>query len=259
MRVFVTCVVVIGMMACWSIAAAADDGGFVAIFNGKDLKGWDGNPDFWSVKDGVIHGETTKEKPTKGNTFCIWRGGTLEDFELELDFRIMNGNSGVQYRSLDLGNWVVSGYQAEVCNQKGKVGFLYHEKGRGYLCNVGEKVVLEKPDPAKKPAKGKRRREPANRTVVGKLGDKMELTKDYQMKGWNHYRFVCTGNHIQHFLNGVQTIDLIDNDLDDPDAQKPNQRKGRLKGILALQIHAGQPMIVEFRNIRLKALKAEDK
>ena len=237
-----------------SFAGAADDAGFVPIFNGKDLKGWDGDAKLWSVKDGAIRGEQGQRK---GNTFCIWRGGMLEDFELRISFRIGGGNSGIQYRSLDIGNWVVSGYQAEVCNQKGKVGFLYHEKGRGYLCNVGEKVVVEKPDPTQKPPKGKRRRTPANRKVVGKLGDKMELTKDYKPQDWNHYRIIARGNHIVQYLNGVQTVDITDNDLDDPNAEKPNQRKGRLKGILALQLHGGGPMWVEFKDIQLKVLEKE--
>lgn len=221
-------------------AAFAAEQGFVEIFNGKDLTGWDGNPDFWSVKDGAIHGETTKEKPTRGNTFCIWRGGKLKDFILELDFRIHSGNSGVQYRSLDIGHWVVSGYQAEVCNQKGKVGFLYHEKGRGYLCRVGQKVVVD---------------ENGKKKVVGKLGDPMELTKTYKSADWNHYRIEGHGNHLVQYLNGVQTIDFTDNQLDDPNNPKPDRRKGRLEGILAFQIHAGAPMWVEFRNVRLKQLK----
>ena len=218
----------------------AGEEGFIEIFNGKDLTGWDGNPDFWSVKNGAIHGETTKEKRTRGNTFCIWRGGKLKDFILELDFRIHNGNSGIQYRSIDLGNWVVSGYQAEVCNQKGKVGFLYHEKGRGYLCRVGQKVIIEKD--------GKRR-------VVEKFGDPMELTKTYKPGDWNHYRIEARGNHLVHYLNGVKTIDFTDYQLDDPNNPKPDRRKGRLEGILALQIHAGPPMWVEFKNIRIKHLK----
>jgi len=144
MRWTVAWVAVLGVVACLGVAVAgeAGDEGFVTIFNGKDLEGWDGNPDFWSVKDGVIHGETTKEKPTRGNTFCIWRGGTLADFELRLSFRIQNGNSGVQYRSKDLGKWRIGGYQAEVCNGR-SVGFLYGERMRGSLCRVGQKVAIE--------------------------------------------------------------------------------------------------------------------
>lgn len=77
----------------------AEEVGFKSIFDGKTLKGWDGNADFWSVKDGAITGITTKEMPTKGNTFIVWREGKVSDFELRLQFRITGGNSGIQYRS----------------------------------------------------------------------------------------------------------------------------------------------------------------
>jgi len=221
---------------------AADDEGFVPIFNGKDLTGWDGNPDLWTVKEGAIHGETTIEKPAKGNTFCLWKAGVLEDYELKISFRINSGNSGIQHRSVDCGNWVVGGYQAEVCNSPA-VGFLYDERGRGSLVNVGQKVVIA---------------EDGKKEEVGKLGDPKEIYKTYKPQDWNHYRIVAQGNHIQQFLNGVQTMDLVDNQLDDPKAEKPNLKKGRLKGILALQIHAGPPMWVEFKDIKIKVLKKEE-
>src|SRR5918992_542718 len=86
-------------------------------------------------------------KPAAGNTFPLWRGGELKDFDLRLSFRIKGGNSGVQYRCqhVDQNNlknkWIIHGYQAEVEDTPGKVGFLYDEGGRGYLCNVGEKAV----------------------------------------------------------------------------------------------------------------------
>lgn len=210
------------------------------LFNGKDLTGWEGDPRLWSWQDGVVRGQTTPENPTKGNTFLIWRGGELTDFELRLSFRITGGNSGVQYRSRQLpsketaeNRWVVAGYQAEVEDTPGKVGFLYHEKGRGYLCNVGDKVEIGEDGKPK---------------VVGKLGDRNEIGKTYKKSDWNDYVIIAKGNHIQHFLNGWQTVDLIDND--------PNPDKGAaLKGVLALQIHAGPPMTVEFKNVRLKELK----
>jgi len=240
----------LGLILCFRLAPAAgeaDEEGFAPIFNGKDLTGWDGIPELWSVKDGVIHGG---HQGRGGNTFCIWRGndavkdGILHDFEMKISFRINNGNSGIQYRSVDCGNHVVGGYQAEVENAKGKVGFLYDERGRGWLVNVGDKMVIS---------------EDGKKEVVGKLGDKMELTKDYKEKDWNHYRIVCRGNHIQHFLNGVQTIDLVDKQLDAPDAKKPDLKKGRLSGIFALQLHGGGAMWVEFKDIQLKLLKPEDK
>jgi len=216
------------------IPAPPEPEGMIRIFNGKNLEGWEGDPRLWSVKDGVIRGETTKENPTYGNTFLIWKGGVLKDFELRLSFRIDHGNSGIQYRSRhlpakegDKNRWVVAGYQAEVENTPGKVGFLYHEKGRGWLVNVGDKVVIH-PDGKKE--------------VVGKVGDKAEIARTYRKSDWNDYVIIARGNHVMHFLNGVQTIDLIDND-----------EKGRcMEGILALQIHAGPPMWVEFRDIRIK-------
>jgi sialidase-1 len=203
-------------------------GRWIRLFNGNDLTGWDGNPDFWSVKNGAIHGETTREKPARGNTFCIWRGGALEDFELRLAFRIRKGNSGVQYRSKDLGNWRVSGYQAEVCTGP-TVGVLYHERGRGFLAKVGQKVVID---------------EDGKKNVVGSVGDPKKIYARYKKGAWNHYRILARGKHLAHFLNGVQTIELIDNDV-----------KGRaMSGILALQIHAGPPMAVEFKDIEVRTL-----
>jgi hypothetical protein len=204
---------------------------FEPIFNGRDLTGWDGDPRLWSVTDGAIRGETTLQTLPKGNTFLLWRGGVLKDFELKFKFRLQNGNSGVQYRSKDLGHWVVAGYQAEIENKQGKVGFLYEEKGRKYLVNVGEKVEAT-PDHKLK--------------VVGSLGDKKRdfIAKGYyREKAWNEYRIVCRGNQVQHFLNGFQTIDLTDNDP----VRFP-------EGVLAFQIHAGPPMLVEFKEILLKAL-----
>ena len=113
-----------------SWAADAEEG-FKPIFNGKDLDGWDGNPDFWSVKDGAITGQTTKEKPTRGNTFIVWRQGELDDFELRLDYKIIGGNSGIQYRSFEnpkWGKWVIGGYQADFEAGKTYSGILYGEQ-----------------------------------------------------------------------------------------------------------------------------------
>jgi hypothetical protein len=132
--------------------------GFVSIFNGKDLTGWDGDPRFWSARDGVIRGETTLEKPAEHNTFLILRGQEPRDFILKLKFRILrDGNSGVQFRSRDLGDWEVAGYQAEIANERPDpgigTGFVLDEHGRGGrdaygprgdLGRVGELVVFDR-------------------------------------------------------------------------------------------------------------------
>jgi len=220
-------------VAAEAAAATAAADGFVSIFDGKSLAGWDGDPKLWSVKDGVLRGETTPENPARGNTFCIWRGGKLKNFVLKIRFRIRGGNSGIQYRSTDLGNWRVGGYQAEVENTQGKVGFLYHERGRGYVARVGQFVEVD--------ADGKK-------NVVGKVGDvKAMIAAGYYKEGdWNEYTITARGRHIVHLLNGFQTIELIDND----------EKGGAAEGILALQLHAGRPMVVEFKDIRVKALQA---
>src|SRR5687768_7342103 len=99
-----------GFLLVASLACGQD--GFKQLFNGKDLADWEGNPAFWSVKDGTITGQTTKENPTKGNTFLIYKGGNGDDFELRLSYKIVGGNSGIQYRSkvIDPKKWVVGGY-----------------------------------------------------------------------------------------------------------------------------------------------------
>jgi len=237
----VAAVLALGLVAGAAFAGNSSSDGWAVLFNGKDLTGWDGDQRLWSVKDGVIHGETTPENPTKGNTFLVYRGGQFGDFELNLKFRIQNGNSGVQYRSKEFDKWRIGGYQAEVENNQGKVGFLYHEGGRGYLANVGEFVVFD--------GQGKR-------SVVGSVNDKQALIDAgyYKEKDWNEYLIVCQGNHIVQYLNGFQTMELIDNDrLADPD--NPKDQKGSLRsGLVALQIHAGPPMVVEFKDVRVKQI-----
>lgn len=219
----------------------SDTSKWVELFNGKDLNGWDGDMRLWSVRDDAIRGETTRENPLSSNTFLIWQGGKVRDFELRLKFRIQNGNSGIQYRSRDLGSWHVGGYQAEVVNLPGtpgtlpgnqdrgnSAGFLYEERGRGELAFVGEFVVVDKQ---------------SKRNVVGKAADRDSLIKTgyYKNQDWNDYTIIARGNHLVHMINGYQTMELID---DDP--------QGAREGILALQLHAGDPMVVEFKDIRIR-------
>jgi len=206
--------------------------GFTRIFNGKDLTGWDGDPRFWSVRKGAIRGETTPEKKAPHNTFIVWRGGKLRDFVLKLKFRIRGpNNSGVQYRSEEFAKWRIRGYQAEVAAGAGQVGLLYHEAGRGRLAAVGDFVVID--------GKGEKQ-------VVGHVADRAALIKAgyYRDKDWNEYTITARGNHLIHQLNGHTTMELIDRDA-----------KIAAEGLLALQIHAGPPMLVEFTDIRIKHLE----
>jgi len=216
-----------------TFAHAADEPGFVYLFNGKTLEGWDGNPDFWTVgAGGTITGQTTAENPTKGNTFLVWRNGVVDDFELRLEFKIEGGNSGVQYRSEELPDqkWVIRGYQADFDDKGVWVGSLYEEKGRGMLAKRGSQVKI--------PAGGKPE-------VVGTTADEEAIVNSVKANDWNDYTIIAQGNHIVQKLNGITTVDLIDED----------EEKGKKSGLLALQLHAGPPMRVEFRNIRIKQLK----
>ena len=225
-------------VACSLILAApllsqADSDGFVPIFDGKSLAGWKGHDRFWSVEDGAITGQTTKDNPTKGNTFLIWTHGKLDDFELRLKYRIESGNSGIQYRSQHLGDFRVKGYQADLEAGDRWSGILYHERGRGVLAERGEKTVVKDSGP---------------RQVVAKLADSAELQSAINKGDWNDYRITARGRHLVHAINGRVTCDVTDQG----DAQF------RRSGILALQLHQGPPMKVQFKDIRLKRLPVED-
>jgi hypothetical protein len=221
--------------------APAEPSGMQTLFNGKDLSGWDGDPRLWSVKDGVLKGETTAENPAMGNTFVIWKGGTVKDFDLRLSFRMnASNNSGIQYRSrhiTDAGarnKWVVRGYQHELRNEvklPTVSGFIYDEGGkRGRMCLVGEQATWE-PD--------------GKKVIRTDLIDQEGFEKLFKLDDWNDVVIVGQGNRIQHYLNGRLIVDFTDNE----------PQLALKEGIVALQLHAGKPMWVEFKNIRLKELK----
>lgn len=214
------------------------------LFNGENLDGWQGDPRLWSVRDGVIHGETTKENPTKGNTFLIYVGNgssptTFDDFELSVSFRCNAvNNSGIQYRSEWLGKdtsnkWVVAGYQHEVRNETdfpNVSAFIYDEKGKGgRLCNIGEQCT---------------RLKGGQKTVHGMLIDEPAFQKLFRLDDWNDVVIRAEGNRVQHYLNGKPVIDFIN---DDPET-------ARKSGIIALQLHGGKPMWAEFRDIKIEKL-----
>ncbi|MGB0578481.1 MAG: family 16 glycoside hydrolase [Limisphaerales bacterium] len=201
------------------------------LFNGKDLSGWKGLPGFWSVQGGSIVGQTTKEKPTKGNTFLVWQGGEVADFEFVCKAKFEGNNSGVQYRSKlsRPATFGVSGYQADLHASQKNFGMLYGEGlGRGIIANRGQKVVVG--------ADGKKK-------VVGEVGNAANLVDTE----WNVLRIVAVGNRLIHQVNGVTTSDITD-----------NHPKKLSRGILALQLHAGPPMTAEFRNLRLRHLKGAE-
>jgi hypothetical protein len=215
------------------LLAATLHAGEKQLFNGKDLSGWEGNPKLWSVEDGAITGKTADSGETKisHNTFLVWKDGTVGDFELTFKYRIEKGNSGVQYRSkvLEPGPFgpVVSGYQADFEAGQTYSGILYEEKGRGILAQRGEKTEIGDDGKPK---------------VTGSVGDSAEIQAAIKHEQWNDYKIVAKGNRVQHFINGKPTADVTDNDA----------KNAPKEGILALQIHTGPAMVVQFKELVLK-------
>ena len=218
-----------------SLALAADDGKPAApaqqqsLFNGKDLAGWEGAPGWWTVEDGALTSKSTAEKPCTECNYLVWKGGKPTNFELTCDFKLSAAaNSGVQIRSETRPNWDTFGYQADMTGDGGLVGFVYHHT-RGLIGGRGEKVTIT--------ADGKKE--------VEKIGDAAELIKSYKPEAWTTYRIVCHGPDITLYVNGVLMCQITDHDAS-------TAGKG---GIIALQMHPGPPMKVQFKNINLKELK----
>ena len=227
-----------GLMALlWTGGVVADEprDGFRAIFNGQNLEGWKGQEEFWKVVDGVLVGETTEDRKLTKNSFLVWDNGTVDDFELQLKFRISGtdaANSGIQFRGVQRPDGQVVGYQADIDRGGEWVGALYDEAARGILAKRGQKTVVAE-DGTKK---------------TENVADAAELLKAVHRDDWNEYSILAQGNHITLKINGQVMSEVIDNDPKGLDRS----------GILALQLHAGPAMKIEFKDIRLKRLPLQN-
>ena len=220
-------VAVLGALTQPRSPAFADE--FQPLFNGKDLTGWEGDPNLWSVKDGAIFGQTDG----RSHTFLIWKG-TAGDFELHAKFKMKGGNSGIQYRSKqvkDAGDFVVSGYQADMDAENKYTGILYEERGRGILAMRGEKVIIA--------ANG-------DRYVVGSTGDPKKLTAAIKPDDWNDYVIRCEGPHIQLWINGLKTVDYTETE---PDIAQT--------GVIGVQIHGGAKAEASYKDIVIEEMRAK--
>ena len=217
-------------LACGSTFAQDKkaDPASVSLFDGKSLQGWSGLTN-WSVQDGAITGENKADAPIAQNTFLVYEK-PVKDFELTLEFKILGGNSGIQYRSklFDKDKFVVGGYQADIDANKRYMGINYEERGRGIMAERGEIVAVD--------AQGKKSR-------VGSAGDADALLSQIKWEDWNRYKIVAKGHVLQHFINDQLMSEVQDSE----------SAKSAAEGVLALQLHAGPPMKVQFKNIMLKA------
>ncbi len=146
MKVMLRSLVYFCLLAVVLPLRAADEEGFQALFNGKDLSGWDGNPELWSVEEGCITGKTTGPEQLGYNQFLIWRGGTVKNFELRVKVRQAGNNTGIQYRSRELpenGRWSIGGYQCDIHPATPNNAMVYEERARGIIVQNGQSVVVD--------------------------------------------------------------------------------------------------------------------
>ncbi|MFL2869535.1 MAG: family 16 glycoside hydrolase [Pirellulaceae bacterium] len=211
-----------------SVQVAADE--WKSLFDGKSLKGWEGDETLWSVQDGSITGITNDNEPLPYNKFLIATAlGEVGDFHFKTSFRLEGkNNSGVQYRSAqlkDAGDFVVGGYQADIHGNAPYTAMLYDERGRGILAQRGQKVVVAKDGKV---------------TVVKQQKNlaAVDLTK------WHTLEIIAIGAKIVHKLDGEVAIEISDYD----------EKDRELSGIIALQVHRGPAMKVQFKDMAIKIL-----
>jgi len=227
-----SCVAVVLSVLLVPAMSAEQETGFRAIFDGKSLSGWvAADMSYWSVEDGAITGRATEEHPVRRNQFLFWRLGPVDDFELKLKYRIIgtaSANSGIQIRSRVEPDGSAVGYQADIDRAGKWTGAVYDEHGRGLLAARGQKTVIG--------ADGK--------MTHSVIGDADELWGVVHQDGWNEYHIIACGPLIVLKINGKIMSEVVDND-----------RKNRdLSGAIALQLHAGPPLTVQFKDIRLRRL-----
>jgi hypothetical protein len=210
-----------------ALPAGEVEEGFVRMFNGKDLTGWEGAPGWWQVRDGAIVAESTLDKPSDRTHYLYWKGGEPADFEMRCRYRITGkgGNSGIQFRSERRPNWDTWGYQADFDTNHDYTGFLY-QHGRGLVAGRGQEVVIDR----------------NGQKTVTPFADSDKLLEAVHDSDWNEYRILAQGRHITLWINGQRMCQVEDHE---PKYALP-------KGIIALQMHAGPPMRVEFKDLRIR-------
>lgn len=227
-----------------------DEEGFVSIFDGETLEGWEGDTNLWRVENGSLVGEITPDKLLKTNSFIIWREGQPADFELKTEFRITeDGNSGINYRSeqLDTIPYALRGYQADIDGKNRYTGQNYEERKRTTLAYRGEKATISSQNNPDEPGSLRANVKTnawQSREVTSSLGNSDSLMTKINSEGWNEAYLIVKGNRLQHYINGVLMSDVTDDDT----------VNRKMEGLLGVQVHVGPPMKVEYRNIRLKNL-----
>ena len=240
-------VIVLALFFCGLISAPVCASDWISLFNGKDLDGWvvkcrPGDQDkkgYWKVVDGTI----TAETPAGSQHHYIWllTEDEFDDFELRMKVRTFastTGNSGVQVRSRydDKEGWL-DGPQVDI-HPPGpwRCGFIYDE--------TREAKIWLFPDVGR-PANAK-----PEHGAKGWTGFHAD-----QGEGWNEVRIICQGTRIKTIMNGVTIADYDGTGRLDDAAHR--RRNVGLKGHIGLQIHPGQQLQIQFKDIQLKPLGEE--
>lgn len=219
------------IIACQSpVKKSNEQAELISLFNGENLDKWRGDSRIWSVEDGCIVGRTTADIKVEQNTFLIYEN-PFSDFELTFQYKIIGGNSGVQYRAkvIDEDLFIVGGYQADMESGINHSGILYEEKGRGIIAKRGEQVAIGED----------------GEKSVEQFAKSEEIQANINMEQWNNYRIVADGSHLQHFINENMTIDVTDKQIG----------KNSSSGIIALQVHKGPDMEVFYKNIIIRKIE----
>ncbi|MGL4512541.1 MAG: 3-keto-disaccharide hydrolase [Lacipirellulaceae bacterium] len=216
-------VVVLGT-ALTATALAGVQPDFVPIFNGRDLEGWAGDPAVWRVENGAIVGESTPERPVERTQYLFWERGKPANFVLRAEVRLVGGNSGIQFRSKRLPDFDADGYQADYDAEGLNVGCLY-QPARHIFVNRGQRVAVL-PDGAR---------------TEERFADSDDLLAGFDATSWQTYEIEAEGSRLTLRLDGELMCEVDDR----------HAEHSLYNGVIALQVHQGPPMRVEYREISL--------
>lgn len=207
-----------------SSAETFDEARFTPIFNGRDLEGWSGSEGFWRVEGGTLIGESTAEHPVERTRYLFWEGGEPSDFVLRAKLRLLGGNSGIQFRSERLPSDDADGYQADYDADGHYIGCLY-QPARHIFVTRGVRATIG---------------EDAERTEE-RFADPDALVKDFDPREWHEYEIEARDSRLVLRIDGEKVCEADDR----------HPQHSLRSGVIALQLHQGPPMRVEYRDIRL--------
>ena len=225
-----------------------DHVGWIQMFDGVSLKGWDGPTDLWHVENGMIVVQS-KANPQTPSTYLIWQGGEPKDFEFKGDVKLegAGANSGVQFRATMLGEvpgnpmskWENRGYQADLDNMNSNTGSLIE------CCAGPRRGVPPRPDRA---YRGQVVRtavaEGQKPTLLATIENPDTLAGYWKVGDWNQLHIIARGRTMMYFINGHLMSVLID---DHPTMFVDH-------GFLSIQLEGRGENKASFRNLWLKNL-----